>query len=258
MGRNEQAFMDDYFLSLRKYTKTFSHLRSWRGRFKGVGTKKRNILIATILAIAASLFFSTLFENDARAQQVMIKASELSNETIDPMNRIGKGLVGVKNTEGNSSCLEITEKKEVSADSGTVKDNDDKVLSEMVQGRPISEMIPYISKRDKKVAAFLVAIAKKESDWGTHSPKVDGRDCHNYWGYKGGYKLTPSGYSCFDSAEQAISIVGDKIESLIEKKIDTPERMLVWKCGSSCAGHDPAGVKSWVATVRMYLQKMDS
>lgn len=250
--------MDDYFLSLRKVKKTFSYLRSWRGRFKGVGTKKRNILIATILAIAASLFFSTLFENNARAEQAVKEASKPSNETIDPMNKIGKGLAGADKTESNNSCLGISEEKRAVFMDREEEGNDDKILSEMVQGHPISEMIPYISKRDKKVAAFLVAIAKKESDWGTHSPKVDGRDCFNYWGFKGGYKPTPSGYSCFDSTEQAISVVGDKIESLIEKKIDTPERMLVWKCGSSCKGHDPEGVRKWVADVKAYWQKLDS
>ncbi len=257
MGRNEQAFMDDYFLSLREYKKTFSYLRSCRGRFKGVRTKKRNILIAIILAIAASLFFSALFDNNARAQQAAREPRELSSDMIDPMNKIGKGLAEVKPAVSNDSCSEVFEKKGAVLGDKEEK-RDEKILSEMVQGHPISEMIPYISKRDKKVAAFLVAIAKKESDWGTHSPKVDGRDCHNYWGYKGGYKPTSSGYSCFDSPEQAVSVVGDKIESLIEKKIDTPERMLVWKCGSSCKSHDPAGVKKWVADVRTYWKKFDS
>lgn len=249
--------MDDYFLSLRKYLKTFSCLLRWRGRFKGVGTRKQNILIAIILAVAASLFFSTLFDAGARADQAE-KNKELSRETLDPMSKVGKGLVGIKLDESNNSCLEIPKKKEAASNNKMVKDKDDKILSDLVQGHPIAEMIPYISKRDKKVAAFLVAIAKKESDWGTHSPKVDGRDCHNYWGYKGSYKLTSSGYSCFDSPEQAISIVGDKIESLINKNIDTPEKMLVWKCGSSCKGHDPEGVRKWVADVRTYLQKMNS
>lgn len=249
--------MDDYFLSLRKCKRAFSHLRSWRGRFKGVGTKKRNILVVIILAIAASLFFSALFDNNARAQQAARGPKELSSDMLDPMNKIGKGLAGVENIASSSSCLEVSDKR-AAVPGNKETGRDEKFLSELVQGHPISEMVPFISKRDKKVAAFLVAIAKKESDWGEHSPKIDGRDCFNYWGFKGGYKPTVSGYSCFDSPEQAISVVGDKIENLIEKKIDTPERMLVWKCGSSCEGHDPAGVKKWVTDVRTYWQKLDS
>jgi hypothetical protein len=55
-----------------------------------------------------------------------------------------------------------------------------------------------------------------------------------------------------------VAIVGDKIEELIGKKIDTPERMLVWKCGSSCAGHDPVGVRKWVSDVSGIFYKLNS
>jgi hypothetical protein len=118
-------------------------------------------------------------------------------------------------------------------------------------------MLPYIEKRDKKTAYFLIAIAKKESDWGKHAPSKNGRDCFNYWGYKGNYK--PSmGYSCFDSPEQAIQVVGDRIQKLVDKKIDTASKMVVWKCGSSCAGHDAADVRKWISDVDLYYRKMDA
>lgn len=119
----------------------------------------------------------------------------------------------------------------------------------------MKKMIPFIVERNEKTAAFLVAIAKKESGWGEHAPSKGGRDCYNYWGYKGNYNLA-MGYSCFDSPEHAIKVVGDKIDQLIAKKIDTPARMVVWKCGSSCAGHDPEGVRSWIGTVETYLRKL--
>jgi len=128
----------------------------------------------------------------------------------------------------------------------------------MVAGHPIEEMAPYISKRDKKVASFLVAIAKKESDWGVYSPKKSGRECYNYWGYKGAHDLTEAGYSCFDSPEQAVKEVGDRIENLLGKNINTAERMVVWKCGRSCAGHDPAGVRKWISDVALYYGKLNS
>jgi len=127
---------------------------------------------------------------------------------------------------------------------------------ELVGGYPMAEMVPHISKREKKTAAFLISIAKKESDWGKHSPSKNGRHCYNYWGYKGGYDPTESGYSCFDSAEQAIQVVGDRIDQLVEKKLDTPQKMVIWKCGSNCAADANAG--NWIAAVNSYFQKLAS
>ena len=128
-------------------------------------------------------------------------------------------------------------------------------LKEIIKGYPIFEMIPYLVERDEKTAALLVAIARKESTWGVHAPSKNGQDCYNYWGYKGNYNLV-KGYSCFDSPKQAVEVVGDKIDQLIAKKIDTPEELVVWKCGSSCAGHDPESVHSWVKSVREYWEKI--
>lgn len=130
-------------------------------------------------------------------------------------------------------------------------------IYDIVGETPIKEMVPFISKRDEKVAAFLVGIAKKESSWGEHVPLQNGKDCYNYWGYKGSASRGSAlGYACFADAEEAIKVVGDRIEVLIGKDHNTPSKMLVWKCGSSCAGHSPEGVKSWVATVAMYLEKI--
>ncbi len=133
-----------------------------------------------------------------------------------------------------------------------------KKLQEIVGDAPISEMVPFISKRDEKVAAFLVGIAKKESSWGQHAPSQNGRNCHNYWGYKGSGSLgTGMGYACFASAEEAVEVVGNRIEVLINKKRDTPSRMVdTWKCGTTCKG-DP-GAPSWVATVALYFEKITS
>ncbi|OGI17088.1 MAG: hypothetical protein A3J63_04580 [Candidatus Moranbacteria bacterium RIFCSPHIGHO2_02_FULL_40_12b] len=128
----------------------------------------------------------------------------------------------------------------------------------LIAGYPIEKMLPYISKRSDQVSYYLIAIAKKESDWGRHSPKKYGSDCYNYWGYRGTYNPTDSGYSCFDSPEQAINQVGDKIESLLNKMVDTPEELVVWKCGSSCAGHDPGSVKKWISDVKLYYLKISS
>lgn len=130
-------------------------------------------------------------------------------------------------------------------------------LYQMVGGAPINEMVPSIAKLDRKVAAFVVGIAKKESDWGRHAPSQSGKTCYNYWGYKGsGSRGTSMGYACFGSPEEAVEIVGKRIKTLVAKNINEPKKMLVWKCGSSCSGHDPAGVQKWVSDVSLYFGKV--
>jgi len=129
-------------------------------------------------------------------------------------------------------------------------------LNKMVSGHPITKMISEIVQKDKRVASFLVAIAKKESNWGKYSPKKNGRDCYNYWGYRGTYNQTPSGYSCFDSPEQAVDVVGNRIGELIDQQIDTPQKMIVWKCGKSCDGHSGTSVKKWISDVDYYFGRI--
>ena len=126
----------------------------------------------------------------------------------------------------------------------------------VVSDYPIEKMAPYISKQDGKVAAYLVAIAKKESDWGKYSPKKRGKECFNYWGYKGRYNRNAAGYSCFDSSAQAVNVVGRRIENLIAKKIDTPREMVLWKCGSACRARSSADAAKWVSDVSLYYKKV--
>ena len=129
-------------------------------------------------------------------------------------------------------------------------------IKKMVAYSPIREMAPFIAKKDKKVAAYLVAIAKKESNWGVYSPKKEGKECYNYWGYRGPENTTESGYSCFDSPAQAVNIVGNRLEDLIKKKIRTPRDMVVWKCGRNRADQRTASAAKWVRDVNLYYKKM--
>ena len=132
-------------------------------------------------------------------------------------------------------------------------------IQEMVAGYPIEQMLPYIFKKDNLTAAFLVSIAKKESNWGKRVPVSDeGEDCYNYWGYRGiREKMGTGGHTCFDDPEDAIDTVGDRIETLIRKyNLTTPEDMIIWKCGSSCAGHSEYGVKKWISDVGYYFEKI--
>lgn len=129
-------------------------------------------------------------------------------------------------------------------------------VSDILKSTPMQPMIDDIAEKDRVVAGFLVGIALKESGLGVHAPSKGGKDCFNYWGYKGGINPTSGGYSCFSSPGQAVEVVGGRIEDLVAKKIDTPSEMLVWKCGSSCAGHSPSGVAKWVSDVSIYFNKL--
>ncbi|NTU66362.1 MAG: glucosaminidase domain-containing protein [Candidatus Moranbacteria bacterium] len=135
---------------------------------------------------------------------------------------------------------------------------ENKEYKNLVSGHPIERMIPYISRQNGQVASFIIAIAKKESDWGKYAPQKNGRDCYNYWGYRGSYNQTDSGYSCFDSPRQAVAVIGSRIEDLIAQDIDTPKEMIVWKCGSNCRGHSRYDVRKWISDVDLYVAKVDN
>jgi len=132
----------------------------------------------------------------------------------------------------------------------------EKKIKKVTKGYPIEEMAPYISRKKKRTASFLVAIAKKESNWGRHAPKKNGRECFNYWGYRGSENPTASGYSCFDSPQHAVNVVGRRINKLVSQKVDTPKEMILWKCGGlSCARKD-RGAAKWIWDVEKYYQKI--
>jgi hypothetical protein len=186
--------------------------------------------------------------------EVIIK---LSPETIDPLSKIEEMILGDKKVE-----VEGTGKSEIkveisNSDEASEKKEIEKKYLSLLLDSPMQEMIPAISKESREVASFLIAIAKKESNFGQYAPVKDGRDCFNYWGYKGSYNQTQSGYSCFDSPEQAVEVVGGRIERLLEQKIDTPEKMVVWKCGSDCnATGGQAAANKWISDVDLYYQKI--
>jgi len=237
--------MDDYFLE---------SLQNWRGRFKGapIKQKKNIILISFILTLCVGLFFYLFFDIPVYAAKSSGK--NISLFELDPMSRIGLGVDPgkLRCQKQNSFC------EEIKIGENKKQDSKEKTLAEeMVSGHPIEKMLSFIYQKDKKVAAYLLAIGNKESKWGTYSPQKDGRDCFNYWGYRGSYNQTESGYSCFDSPEQAVKEVGGKIEKLLAQNISTPSEMVVWKCGASCAGHDPGGVKKWISDVDYYYQMLN-
>lgn len=118
-------------------------------------------------------------------------------------------------------------------------------------------MSRYLATQDEEVAAFMVAIAKKESNWGKRTPKLDGEECYNYWGFRQKReRMGSGGHTCFDNPKDAVRSVASRVKDLIEKDIDTPEKMVVWKCGYSCAGHNQQSVQKWINDVTLYYDKL--
>ncbi len=132
----------------------------------------------------------------------------------------------------------------------------EKKIRKVTAGFPIENMTRYIAREDEQVAAFIVAIAKKESNWGKRTPKLDGQECNNYWGFRQKReRMGSGGHTCFDSQKEAVHSIALRIKELIDNGIDTPEKMVVWKCGYSCEAHNPESVAKWIADVGFYYNK---
>lgn len=135
----------------------------------------------------------------------------------------------------------------------------DATIQDLTEGYPLSAMAPAIAAYDRGVAGLLVGIAKKESNWGKRVPTdASGADCFNYWGYKGaGSRGVAMGHGCFGSKEEAVTVVGDRLQQLVVlRQTSEPENMIIWKCGSSCKGHSDASVKKWIADVSVYYHRI--
>ncbi|HRY82586.1 MAG TPA: hypothetical protein P5232_02715 [Candidatus Moranbacteria bacterium] len=134
----------------------------------------------------------------------------------------------------------------------------EKNIQSLISGYPMEKMVPYISAQKKSTAAFLIGIAKKESNWGKYSPHLNGKDCYNYWGYRGqGENVTPSGYTCFRNPREAVSTVSRRINELADNSdLNTPAKMIVWKCGWDCSTHSDESVSKWIADVDFYYKKV--
>lgn len=131
---------------------------------------------------------------------------------------------------------------------------------EMVKGYPIEKMLPYILQQDPEVAKYLIAIAKQESQWGRRVPKLDGKDCYNYWGYRGQRaRMGTGGHTCFDSPQDAVRTVGKRLHTLIyDNNRTTARKLIVWKCGTACADHDAPGVRRWIDVVDAYHAQLSA
>ncbi len=145
------------------------------------------------------------------------------------------------------------------------KDELEEEIRSIVKDTPMEKMAPYIAQKDRQVAAFIVGIGMKESRFGIHAPVDEyGNDCMNYWGYTMRTERKGTGgnghpfHSCFNSAEEAVDIVGGRIERLIAADINTPQEMVLWKCGSDKACQNAPSAKKWVSDISIYYNKLNN
>jgi len=134
-----------------------------------------------------------------------------------------------------------------------------KDLGQIVKGHPIEVMIPYIAQKDRETAAYMIGIAKKESNWGKRKPVLDGEDCYNYWGFRAKReRMGSGGHTCFDNPKDAVDAISKRVSQIIERNdAKSAKNLIVWKCGSNCAvTGGQAAADKWIADVDMYAKKV--
>jgi len=139
------------------------------------------------------------------------------------------------------------------------RENFKKELAIMVKDHPIEAMVPYIAEKDRETAAYMIGIAKKESNWGKRRRVLNGEDCFNYWGFRAKReRMGSGGHTCFDDPRQAVEAVSARISQIIERNdVKSAKDMIVWKCGSNCAATGgQADANKWIKDVDMYAKKI--
>ena len=172
----------------------------------------------------------------------------------------GDSLAFIANESGEEINSEIDINSITSLLQSNKQESDlEKEIREMVKGFPIEKMAGEIATKNRIVAAFLVGIAKKESNWGKRVPVLNGQDCYNYWGYRGQReKMGSGGHTCFDSPKDAVDTVAKRLEFLVSnEKLNTPAKMVVWKCGYDCSWDSKVAVQKWISDVNMYFKKLN-
>jgi hypothetical protein len=214
------------------------------------------LVILALVTFSFSFFFQNKFGKDTVASG---ENGEFQGQVAGAMD---SKVDGGQEELGNDGSLQLADADIIMSLLGKVEEKQHSVFQKeilgYIKGKPMESMSPYIAKQPRMVAAFIVGIAMKESKFGVYAPHdSSGHDCHNYWGYRGPENTTASGYSCFDSPEHAIQVVGKKIAKLVNQGISNPAEMISWKCGSSCAGHGAENVRKWIADVGVNFYKIN-
>jgi hypothetical protein len=217
-------------------------------------------IIAAVLLGMVSMTFIYRYLGEGAAAGNSVTGSGTTSEFIAQNKDKDEKVLGaeVPTEKSDKDAEEI--RKVMENLEGKKKDELGKEIRAMVKGYPIETMVPYIAEQDRVVAAFIVGIGKKESDWGKHVPVLNGEDCYNYWGYRGvRSKMGTGGHTCFDSPKDAVDTVAKRINFLVSnKKLNTPGKMVIWKCGSNCAvTGGQAAANKWISDVDMYFKKLN-
>lgn len=243
---------------------------------------KAGFLVSLSLIIGLVSFFPfTLLAEEALSQKPVAE-SGFSFEAFEPAFSLGHQAADLcaweqelgfflsrERGEAKSEAIECADrlKPEVGSEAlgpmkaeFTVGDGElERELQSLTEGFPMAVMAPSIARYDREIAGLIVGIGKKESNWGKRTPKLNGEECFNFWGYRGvGTRgFTPDGYGCWDTPAEAVKTIGDRLAKLREvRESAEPARMIVWKCGSTCAGHSDESVRKWIADVNFYYREI--
>ena len=244
--KSPQGFQD--FIDFKNFDWDTSFIRS------------KSFAMAASFLFLLTLSFSFFIQKDAN-EKIAYQLAQSQNETLHQTAQTQAKVLG-KITERESLVAE-EEMDEFVLDTlkkfEEVKQEDlEEEINKIVDGTPMKKMTPLIAKLDNRVAAFMVAIAKKESNLGKRVPVLNGEDCYNYWGYRGiRERMGSGGHTCFDSPKDAVETVSRRISELVQADVDTPEEMVIWKCGSSCEGHSDYSVEKWISDVEMYYDQFE-
>lgn len=210
-----------------------------------------------VLLIAT--FMSMAYISNRTSAQIAEQVTQMQSQTNQKMLGLQTSLLAAKEQENNSSFDENLNKfvmETLKTFTSLRQEEFTAQVQKMLAGSPMEKMTPYIVQQDRTVAAFLIGIAKKESNWGQRVPVLNGQDCFNYWGYRGiRDRMGTGGHTCFDSPEDAVDTVAGRIQELVKADIDTPKEMVLWKCGSAC--HQDGNASQWINDVSLYFNKVE-
>lgn len=227
---------------------------NWENTF----IRNKSFAFATSFVFLLAISFSFFIQKDAN-EKIAYTLAEAQNNTIRQVAQSQTKVLGEINEQ---ETLESEEELDafvldtLKQFEKVKKEDLEAEINKIVDGTPMKKMTPLIAQLDNRVAAFMVAIAKKESNLGMRVPVLNGEDCYNYWGYRGiRERMGTGGHTCFDSPKDAVETVARRIGELVKADIDTPQEMVIWKCGSSCEGHSDYSVEKWISDVEMYYDK---
>jgi hypothetical protein len=232
---------------------TISMARSFSGQFSMARAWNASIIGSILFGMVMMTFVYRYLGQGASAKQTDLATNSEQQQIVNKGNVLG---VADTRADEQSFAKEVAQIEQVKSQQTLEKE-----IKDMVKGLPIEKMAPEIAKQDRTVAAFMVAIARKESSWGQRVPVLNGKDCFNYWGYRGiRDRMGTGGHTCFNSPEDAVETVAKRIATLVnDYDRNTPEEMVVWKCGNSCAATGgQAAANKWIKDVKGIFDEFDT